>query len=251
MSLKNLINILFIFYFILQNKICSFDFQTKNNLTMKNNLFTILFMSVLSISVIGCKDKAKEATTTEAEEVAEVTAAAKKYTVDLDSSSIAWTGFKPTGSHNGTISIENGVLSTEDGKISGGSFLINMGSIEVLDIPAEDEGNGKLKGHLTSPDFFDVEKYPSAAFEITGLEEVEGKMMLSGNLTLKEMKNNVTFPVSVTHEGDAMTLTSETFTIDRTKWNVQYGSKSIFDNLGDKFINDDIELTIKVTATKA
>ena len=100
-------------------------------------------------------------------------------------------------------------------------------------------------------DFFDVEKYPSAGFEITSLEEVEGKMMLSGNLTLKETKNNVTFPVSITHEGDSMTLTSETFTIDRTKWNVEYGSKSIFDNLGDKFINDDIELTIKVMATKA
>jgi polyisoprenoid-binding protein YceI len=218
---------------------------------MKNNLFSILFMSVLSISIIGCKDKAKEAETTEAEEVTEVSVAAQKYAVKLDASSIAWTGFKPTGSHNGTIGIETGVLSTEDGKISGGSFVIDMSTITVLDIPADDEGNGKLVGHLTSPDFFDVEKYPKANFEITGLEEVDGKMMLSGNLTLKEAKNNVTFPVSVTHDGDSMTLTSETFTIDRTKWNVEYGSKSIFDNLGDKFINDDIELTIKVMATKA
>ncbi|MGC1203572.1 MAG: YceI family protein [Flavobacteriaceae bacterium] len=218
---------------------------------MKNNLFSILFISVLSFSIIGCKDKAKEATTTEAEEVTEVTAEAVKYTVNLDSSSIAWTGFKPTGSHNGMIGIENGTFNIEDGKISGGSFKIDMSTITVLDIPAEEKGNGKLVGHLTSADFFDVEKYPSAAFEITGLQDVEGKMMLSGNLTLKEAKNNVTFPVSVTHEGDAMTLTSETFTIDRTKWNVEYGSKSIFDNLGDKFINDDIELTIKVMATKA
>tara|TARA_R110000868_G_scaffold330120_3_gene591042 strand:- start:936 stop:1592 length:657 start_codon:yes stop_codon:yes gene_type:complete len=218
---------------------------------MKNNLFSILFISVLSFSIIGCKDKAKEATTTEAEEVTEVTAEAVKYTVNLDSSSIAWTGFKPTGSHNGMIGIENGTFNIEDGKISGGSFKIDMSTITVLDIPAEEKGNGKLVGHLTSADFFDVEKYPSAAFEITDLQDVEGKMMLSGNLTLKEAKNNVTFPVSVTHEGDAMTLTSETFTIDRTKWNVEYGSKSIFDNLGDKFINDDIELTIKVMATKA
>ena len=218
---------------------------------MKNNLFSILFMSVLSISMIGCKDKAKEAQTTEAEKVTEVSVEAQKYAVNLESSSIAWTGFKPTGSHNGTIAIENGVFNIEDGKVAGGSFAIDMSTIAVLDIPAEDEGNGKLVGHLTSPDFFDVEKYPSANFEITGLEEVDGKMMLSGNLTLKEAKNNVTFPVSVKHEGDVMTLTSETFTIDRTKWNVEYGSKSIFDNLGDKFINDDIELTIKVMATKA
>lgn len=218
---------------------------------MKNNLFAILILSALSISAIGCKDKAKEATTKEAEEVIEVTAEAEKYTVDIDSSTIAWTGFKPTGSHNGTINIGSGVLSTEDGKISGGSFVIEMGSITVLDIPVEKKGNAKLVGHLSNSDFFDVEKYPSAAFEITGLEEVEGKIMLSGNLTLKEVKNNVTFPVSVTNEGDTITLTSETFTIDRTKWNVQYGSKSIFDNLGDKFINDDIELTIHVMASKS
>ncbi len=218
---------------------------------MKNNLFAILILSALSISIIGCKDKAKEATTTEAEEVTEITAQAEKYTVNIDSSTIAWTGFKPTGSHNGTIGIESGVLSTEDDKISGGSFVIDMKSITVLDIPAEEKGNAKLVGHLSNADFFDVEKYPSAAFEITGLEEAEGKMMLSGNLTLKDVTNNVTFPVSVTNEGDTMTLTSETFTIDRTKWNVQYGSKSIFDNLGDKFINDDIELTVHVMASKS
>jgi polyisoprenoid-binding protein YceI len=126
-----------------------------------------------------------------------------------------------------------------------------MNSIVDLDIPVDKEGYAKLVGHLKSPDFFDVEKYPSAAFEITGLEEVEGKMMLSGNLTLKDAKNNVTFPVSVSNDGNTMTLTSETFSIDRTKWNVQYGSKSIFDNLGDKFINDDIELKILVKANKA
>jgi polyisoprenoid-binding protein YceI len=143
------------------------------------------------------------------------------------------------------------VLNTVDGVITGGSFLIDMNSIVDLDIPADKEGNAKLVGHLKSADFFDVEKYPTAAFEITGMETTDGKTMLSGNLTLKDAKNNITFPVSVSDEGNTMTLTSETFTIDRSKWNVQYGSKSFFDNLGDKFINDDIELKIKVSATKA
>lgn len=218
---------------------------------MKKTFFKILFLSALVTSFTNCKDKAKEASTTEAEEVTVVEAEALKFTADTATSTIEWKGFKPTGSHNGVINIESGVLNTVDGKIAGGSFLIDMSSITVLDIPADDKGNAKLHGHLTSPDFFDVEKYPSAAFEITGMEEVEGKMMLSGNLTLKDAKNNVTFPVSVSNEGDAMTLTSETFTIDRSKWNVQYGSKSFFDNLGDKFINDDIELKIMVKTTKA
>ena len=125
-----------------------------------------------------------------------------------------------------------------------------MTSIAVTDIPDDDECNAKLAGRLTSADFFDVEKHPSASFIVTGLEDVDGKTMLSGNLSLKEAKNNVTFPVTVSNENDVITLSSEPFTIDRTKWNVQYGSKSIFDNLGDKFINDDIELKIMVKAAK-
>ena len=68
---------------------------------------------------------------------------------------------------------------------------------------------------------------------------------------MKDAVNNIKIPVTVDQNGDALTITSETFTIDRSKWNVQYGSKSFFDNLGDKFINDEIELQINITATKA
>ena len=217
---------------------------------MKKNFVIILFISAFTFAVTSCKDKAKEATTTAAEAVEEVVNA-EAYTVNKDASTIAWKGFKPTGTHTGTIAIENGVLDVSNGNIVGGTFLIDMNSIVVTDIPAEDEKNAKLTGHLKSPDFFDAEKYPSAGFTITGIEEVEGKMMLSGNLSLKDAKNNVTFPVSVTNENGVVTLTSETFTIDRSKWNVQYGSKSFFDNLGDKFINDDIELKVSVSAAKS
>lgn len=214
---------------------------------MKKNFATILFITALMISVTGCKDKAKEAATTAAEAVEE-SVNSQSYAVNTSTSTIEWKGFKPTGSHNGTISIERGVLDVANGNIVGGSFIIDMNSITVLDIPAEDKGNAKLTGHLKGADFFDVEKYPSAGFTITGIEVVEGKTMLSGNLALKDAKNNVTFPVTVTNQNGTITLTSETFTIDRTKWNVQYGSKSIFDNLGDKFINDDMELKVMVKA---
>jgi len=217
---------------------------------MKKKFVNILFITALSISVFSCKDKAKEATTKEAETPVVVEPTAETLTVDKAASSIAWTGFKPAGSHNGTIGLDTGALNVLDGKVVGGSFIIDMKAITVLDIPADDKGNAKLLGHLTSADFFDVENYPSAAFTITEVTETEGKTMLSGNLTLKEVKNNVTFPVSITNEGGAVTITSEAFSIDRTKWNVQYGSKSIFDNLGDKFINDDIELKIVVKASK-
>ena len=218
---------------------------------MKRNIARVFTLMILTISLVACKDKAKEADTKEAETAAEVKATSVKYMADAAASTIEWKGFKPTGSHNGTIGLETGVFNVVNGNVDSGTFLINMKSIAVSDIPADNEGNGKLVGHLSNADFFDVENFPSAAFEITGLENVDGKSMLSGNLTLKDVKNNVTFPVTVTTVGDDLTITSEAFTIDRTKWNVQYGSKSIFDNLGDKFINDDIELKISVKATKS
>ncbi|GAA4955274.1 hypothetical protein GCM10023314_31240 [Algibacter agarivorans] len=220
---------------------------------MKKNFATILFISALIISVTACKDKAKEATTTEAETPAttETTIDHEAYLVNTAESTIEWKGFKPTGSHHGTITLERGSFNVANGKIVGGSFIIDMTSIVVSDIPADDKDNAKLQGHLSSADFFDVEKYPNASFTITGLKEVDGKLMLSGNLSLKETKNNITFPVTVSNIDGALTLTSDAFTIDRSKWNVKYGSKSFFDNLGDKFINDDIELKIMVKAAKS
>ena len=209
-----------------------------------SNIVTVMF---LSLALVACKDKAKEAETTAAEETAKTTASSSKYKVNAEASTIAWKGFKPTGTHNGTIAIESGVFTIKDGAVESGTFLIDMNSIVVEDIPAEKEGNAKLTGHLKSPDFFNVNEHPSAAFEVTAFEN--GK--LSGNLKIKEKTNNITIPVTVNEGADSVTITSETFTIDRSKWDVKYGSKSFFDDLGDKFINDDIELKINVTANKA
>ncbi|TYA65999.1 YceI family protein [Seonamhaeicola marinus] len=217
---------------------------------MKKGVLSICAIAILSISALSCKEKAKEAETKEAETATVAEATTEKLNVTVSESSIAWKGFKPGGSHNGTINISNGSLDVTDNKVSGGAFTIDMASIVVLDIPAEEKGNAKLSGHLKSADFFDVEAYPNATFEITGLSEAEGKTMLSGNLKLKDATNNITFPVTVATVNDTLTLTSETFTIDRSKWNVKYKSKSFFEDLGDKFINDDIELAVSVKAVK-
>lgn len=213
--------------------------------------FLKIFAIVALITFASCGDKAKEAETKEAEAAAKAEDAAVAYIADTDKSMIEWKGFKPTGSHNGTIAVKQGKVKVNNGAIESGKFVIDMNSIAVTDIPAEEEGNAKLKGHLTSPDFFDVETYPNAEFEVTGIKTVEGKTMLSGNLTLKDATNNISIPVATEMKDNMMTLTSETFTIDRSKWNVKYGSKSFFDNLGEKFINDDIELKITLVAEKA
>ena len=205
-------------------------------------IFTIL---MLTIAFVSCKDKADEAKTTEATEATEAQATSAKYMANPAESTIEWAGYKPTGQHNGTINLESGIFTVNNGKIESGTFFIDMASLKYNDV------SERLEGHLKIADFFDVEKYASAAFEVTGFEEVDGKMMLSGNLALKDKKNNVTFPVTVSEDGNNYTITSEMFTIDRSKWDVQYGSKSFFDNLGDKFINDDIELKIVVKASQS
>ncbi len=206
---------------------------------------------VAFVAFSSCKEKAEEAETKAAEEAAVAKATAVTYKADVENSSIIWKGFKPTGSHEGTINIKEGSVAVNDGAVESGNFIIDMASIAVTDIPVEDEGNANLQGHLSGEDFFDVEKFPTAKFEVTGLETKDGKTMLSGNLKMKDATNNVSFPVTTSIDGDKMTLKSETFVIDRSKWNIKYGSKSFFDDLGDKFINDDIELTVNLVAKKS
>ncbi|GAB1857149.1 hypothetical protein MHTCC0001_19850 [Flavobacteriaceae bacterium MHTCC 0001] len=218
---------------------------------MKNTFKTLLFIFVFAIALTSCKDKAKEAETKEAEAPVVAKVEASKFIVEPESSLIEWKGFKPTESHNGTIMLESGVIKLNDGKIESGSFIADMASIKVLDIPADKEGNAKLVGHLKADDFFDVANHKSAAFEVTGVSEAEGKTILSGNLSIKGIKHNITFPVSVTDNGDNIILQSEAFTFDRTKWDIKYKSKTIFGDLGDKFIKDEIELKVKIAAKKA
>ncbi len=207
---------------------------------------TVLF---IGLAVVSCKKAKNETEANEAEEVANVSGAAS-YTADASASTIAWKGSAPTKSHNGTISVSEGSLALDGGKLTGGNFIIDMNSIVCLDIENE-EYNGKLVGHLKSADFFDVEKNGFSAFAITGVEEKDGKTMVKGNLTMKGIKKNIEFPAMLSVDGDAISLTSETFTIDRTEWDIKYNSGKFFEDLKDKLINDNIELSFTVKATKA
>ena len=215
------------------------------------NIFTVV---ALCTAIVSCK-KAKEANTSEAEAAAVSESTSQKYVVNVDESVIGWSGFKPTGTHNGTINLDSGIFSVTDGVLQSGTFIIDMNSINATDLDGDQKANleAHLKGTVEGKegDFFNVTKFPNAAFEITGTAIENGKTMVSGNLSLKGNKNNITFPATITNTNDVMTIASESFTIDRTKWSINYGSKSIFDNLGDKFINDDMELKITINAKKS
>jgi polyisoprenoid-binding protein YceI len=174
---------------------------------------------------------------------------AGNYDVDPAASSVKWLGKKVTGQHNGTINIKEGTLEVVDGEVKSGTVLIDMQSIVNEDIT--DEGsNKKLVGHLKSDDFFSVETYPTAKLVLTDVKKTGDNYTFTGDLTIKGTTNPVTFnATSSTESGDAVKLNG-TVTVDRSKYNVKYGSSSFFDNLGDKVIYDDFTLDFVLVAKK-
>jgi polyisoprenoid-binding protein YceI len=197
---------------------------------MKKTILTVITISFIAFSFTNIKKT--------------------NYKVNTVISKINWKGFKPTGSHYGTIDLDNGNIIIKNDKITGGEFTINMNSIVDLDMPADNEYNAKLVGHLKSADFFDVEKYPNGSFQIKETENKDGKTLIKGELTLKDISHPVSFLADIKIENGQLTLKSETFKIDRSKWNIRYKSKSFFDDLKDKFIEDDMEISIEVIANK-
>ena len=218
---------------------------------MKKQVLSILALATLTAASVSCKDASKTEHANNTEVAAAVASTTSNiYTANVAASSLKWKGFKPTGSHSGTINLKSGTLAFNGTSIASGSFVVDMNSIVVTDIPAEEEANGQLLGHLKSKDFFNVAAHNTATFNITGSSAEGGKTILSGNLTIKGIKQNISFPVNVSSSNNTMTLTSDAFTIDRTKWDIKYKSKTVFGDLGDKFINDDIELQFTVKASK-
>ena len=216
---------------------------------MKSTFLKISLMAFIAMGAFACKNTEKEAEMP-MEEVAEATEMAATYTVDTNASQITWEGAKPTGSHHGTIKLVSGTVSVNNGVVEAGNFVIDMNSINDEDLEGEQKAN--LEAHLKGTaegkegDFFNVNQYPTAKFEMTGIEND----MVKGNLTIKDKTNAVEFLAKVSVEGDKLMLKSEAFEIDRTKWDVNYGSKSIFQNLGNKFLNDEIKITVSLVANK-
>lgn len=165
---------------------------------------------------------------------------AAKKTVDTNASTVTWEGEKVTGSHNGTIQLESGHFLMDGEKITGGEFVMDMSSITVTDLSGDSKG--KLEGHLKSDDFFGVEKHPKAKLVITSAaKKGDGKYGVVGDLTIKEKTNSITFDLEMTES-----TASTTLNIDRSKYDVRYGSGSFFDNLGDKTIYDNFKVDVNL-----
>lgn len=203
---------------------------------------------ILSVVIISCNSRnGNLAETGEAQEV-NFTEGEKIINVDSTNSTVEWEGSKPTGKHHGTIKVSQGKVFITDGELIGGNFIIDMKTIKDLDLE-DAESNAKLVGHLKSADFFDVEKYPTAKFEITEaklIDNSKGNYEITGNLTMKEKTASVKFPATVVLTEEELTVNTPQFIIDRSVWDVRYGSRKFFDNLRDNYISDEIGLKISI-----
>lgn len=214
---------------------------------MKN----ILFLS-LALFLVACGG-APEGEKVEAQDAVETTEAAPAsvtMTVNTDASTINWVGAKFTGDqHTGTINISEGKLMAEGSDLVGGTFVIDMNTIKNTDLPEDKQG--KLVGHLTSGDFFETEKYPKATFEITEVKAVGGKPdqthEITGNFTMKDVTKSITIPATITMGENGLSAKTPQFVIDRTAWNVMYGSTAA-GVLKDKAIQNEIALQINLAA---
>lgn len=162
-------------------------------------------------------------------------------TINTEESTVVWTGKKVTGQHTGKINIKSGSLDFDNGALVGGSFTIDMASIVCTDL---DEGSAKkLEGHLKSDDFFGVENNPTSQLTITKVErgEATGSYNITADITIKGITQPINFTAQV-----GSTMASAMVTIDRSKFNVKYGSGSFFDGLGDKMIYDEFELDLNL-----
>lgn len=214
---------------------------------MKKLVFAIAFVAV---GLVSCKEEKKDKV--EAKEPVKVADLAKieqTGNVNLDASVVNWKGTKPTGSHNGTVKLKYGVLSVIEGKLKGGQFSMDMNTINTLDLKP---GKGKedLDGHLKNPDFFNVAKYPISKFVITSVEEKDGKLAVTGNLTVKETTKSITIPATLSTADGVTTFKSDKFNVNRTEFDIKYKSKTFFNELKEKFIHDDIEFSFDVKTNK-
>jgi polyisoprenoid-binding protein YceI len=175
------------------------------------------------------------------------------YNVDYKSSTINWHAEKATGSgHDGTIRVSSGQVVVAKSNIATGKLKVDMNGIACTDLP-EGEYNSNLINHLKSPDFFDTAKFPDSNFEVTSVTskaDVKGNThVVAGKITIKGITKDISFPAKVSGDGKSVTIDGD-IVLDRSQFDVRFGSETFFGSLGDKAINNDMKLKLHVVANK-
>jgi polyisoprenoid-binding protein YceI len=213
---------------------------------------TFIWMAAAAVIGFASCTSAPEGETVETGEAQAVETLQGDNSFTVDQGVMYWTGYGVGKQHTGEIKISEGQLSTSGTELVSGSFTIDINSLTVTDLD-EDNGKSKLEGHLKSGDFFQGDQYPTGTFEITAVTPKTGTdgvtHSITGNLTLKGITKSITFDAEIM--ADAQTLRARTpdFKINRTEWNVMYGS-DLIGTAKDKLISNDVTLSLGFTAQR-
>ena len=210
---------------------------------------------VSAVALTSCGGNTETVKTTEAQEGATSTEGAVDYNVDTTTSVVNWKGGKtfddinkPEEGHYGIVKLKEGTVKVNNGVLEAGKFVADFTSFESKDLDADAESKGKLDRHLKSADFLDVEKFPTATFEITAVKPVEGgdyNSEVSGNLDFRGTPKNVTFKANVTVDANGVTIKSEEFGINRKDFGIA------FTGGGGSIVKDEVLLQVDLTAKPA
>ncbi|MBK8349215.1 MAG: YceI family protein [Saprospiraceae bacterium] len=161
--------------------------------------------------------------------------------ISVASSNVVWKGFKVTGSHEGNIKFKSGSLTFNGDVLTGGDLVVDMNSMDCTDLTGG--GKGKLEGHLKSDDFFGTAAHPTASIKFTKVVSrgLTGEYKITANITIKKTTKEIKFNATVKDGAGTAAIK-----IDRTDFDVKYGSGSFFDSLGDKTIYDEFDLNVAI-----
>ncbi|PSL48881.1 YceI-like domain-containing protein [Chitinophaga niastensis] len=218
-------------------------------------LLWVIFVFTCYATACEQAPKADKAKVTDAQTVHAGTGNA--YLPDTAVSLVEWVGTKPTGKHHGSLKLAGGAIYVKDSVITGGEFILNMNSLQDIDLVADTAMKNKLENELKGDMFFYVKKYPTATFEITSVmpfhptvdEEVSFKgatHIIKGNLTLKAITKNISFPARIVIGDNNITAVAN-FNIDRTQWGISYRADK---SLQDKLINSQVNIGFNISAKR-
>ena len=214
---------------------------------MKKFLLTALFAAaILGAAPVASAQKMNSA---------KMATDAPAYALQPQLSTLGWEGKAVTHGHNGTMNFSSGELLVKGNAVVGGTVTVDMKTMKATDIKDADS-QGKFVGHMSSDDFFGVEKFPTSTFKIVSVTSIKGaaatadNATIIGDMTIKGVTQRISFPAKVGVK-DGVAAATGKVTIDRTKFGLKYGSKTFFDSIGDKAIYDAFDLTFNVIAKKA
>ncbi|NLR65350.1 YceI family protein [Chitinophaga varians] len=218
---------------------------------------SIVLFLLLSGILVACEQAPKADKAAASNPQAVKVGTGNAYLADTATSLIEWIGTKPTGKHHGTLRLAGGAVYVKDTLITGAQLVINMHTLQNIDLAGDSAMKNKLERELKGSSFFDVDKFPTATFEMTGInsyypavgEEVELKdatHVISGNLTLKGVVKNISFPARVTIDSHHLTAVAN-FNIDRTLWGINYRADK---SLQDKLINSQVNIGFHISASR-